>query len=155
MAALDQILSDKDEAASDDEATPEQREAHRKAFETAVLALEAETKSICKAGQSIAVLTAVRDEFELWEDGQIDGSMPPWQRLQDSRHSFDMSLLTRRDGRLPLIIGVGFIRFSTATWVVVRQCLISCSRSSARVLPQCVLHSSQVLMRNLFARRSH
>eukprot|EP00746_Dinoflagellata_sp_MGD_P091032 gnl/MRDRNA2_/MRDRNA2_36023_c0_seq1.p1 gnl/MRDRNA2_/MRDRNA2_36023_c0~~gnl/MRDRNA2_/MRDRNA2_36023_c0_seq1.p1 ORF type:complete len:539 (-),score=118.34 gnl/MRDRNA2_/MRDRNA2_36023_c0_seq1:443-1984(-) len=95
MAALDQILSGKDVATSDDEATPEQREAHHRAFESAVAALEAETKSICKAGQSIAVLTAVRDEFELWEDGQIDGSMPPLATLAGLKAQFQYVLVDK------------------------------------------------------------
>lgn len=74
--------------ASQDEATPEQRLAHHKAFEEAVAALEEELRGGRVAGQAVAVLTAVRDEFAAWDDGLVDGPMPPPATLEGLRAQF-------------------------------------------------------------------
>ena len=60
----------------DGEATPEVRIAHQEAFDKAVAVLEAELESIAQGGKVVAILVAVKNEFEAWDDGQIDGPMP-------------------------------------------------------------------------------
>lgn len=79
-----------------EQVTPEVRAAHGKAFEEAVAVLENEVSNAPAPGQAVALLAGVRNEFELWEDGQLDGPMPLLTTAERLRAKFRYVLVGER-----------------------------------------------------------
>jgi len=71
-----------------DEVTDEVRAVHQKAFDDAASILEAEIRGIAGEGQTIVVLTGFKNKFDAWEDGQIDGPVPPLATIENLRSEF-------------------------------------------------------------------
>jgi len=78
-----------------DEATPEVAAAHQKAFRDAINCLESELKDVGEPTHTLVALTQVRNEFELWEDGQIDGPMPALPTVEALRSKFQYILVEK------------------------------------------------------------
>jgi hypothetical protein len=62
----------------------------------AVAALEAQLKSAPAVGQAVAVLKGVRHDFEAWEEGQIDGPIPPLATVESVQAAFKFVLVDKQ-----------------------------------------------------------
>eukprot|EP00927_Polykrikos_kofoidii_P063018 TRINITY_DN57823_c0_g1_i1.p1 TRINITY_DN57823_c0_g1~~TRINITY_DN57823_c0_g1_i1.p1 ORF type:complete len:463 (-),score=55.89 TRINITY_DN57823_c0_g1_i1:8-1396(-) len=77
--------------------TPEIRLAHQKAFEKAVAKLDKEVQKLCDESRAVAALTPLRNVFEAWTEGDIDGPMPPLMTVESLRSQLSYILVSKRE----------------------------------------------------------